>query len=262
MDETVDREAGGMGIIAMSGCATGIGAATRKRLEADGHEVIGIDLKGVEINADLSTREGRESAVSRTLEKCGGRLDRLVLCAGVGGHISDTAMVASVNYFGVVELLDGLLPALRKGEDPAAVVIASNSAQLDPNAAESTLVQAMLAGDEGEARRLAAEDYVGQQVYMLSKNAVGTAVRLRTSSWGEARVRLNPVETPLLQGGLDTPGIGDAIRDFQVPIGRWAQPAEMAELVSFLLGPNTAFVHGAIWYADGGSDAAMRPDRF
>jgi NAD(P)-dependent dehydrogenase (short-subunit alcohol dehydrogenase family) len=125
----------------------------------------------------------------------------------------------------------------------------------------------MLAGDEGEARRLAEDDCSGQLVYMLSKNAVGTAVRRRSAEWGDAGVRLNavapgPIETPLLQGGLDTPGIGDAIREFKVPVGRWGRPEEVAEVVAFLMGRHGGFVHGAIWYVDGGADALARPERF
>jgi len=256
-----------MGTFAISGCATGIGAATRKRFEADGHRVIGIDLRDVEVAADLSTADGRARAIDETLEACGGTLDGTVLCAGLGGHIGKNALVASVNYFGVVELLDAFLPALSKGSDPSAVAICSNSAQLVPDAVETPLVQAMLAGDEAEACRVAEEECTGQLVYMLSKNAVGTAIRRRTAQWGEAGVRLNavapgPIETPLLQGGLDTPGIGDAIREFKVPVGRWGSPEEVGEVIAFLMGPHGGFVHGSIWYVDGGADALTRSDRF
>ncbi|HIF96019.1 MAG TPA: SDR family oxidoreductase [Myxococcales bacterium] len=256
-----------MGTIAISGCATGIGAATRKRFEADGHRVIGIDLRDVEVVADLSTPEGRGRAIDETLQACGGRLDGAVLCAGLGGHIGENATVASVNYFGVAELLDGLFPALQRGEEPSAVVMCSNSAQLVPNAIDTPLVQAMLARDEPESRRVAEEECSGQLVYMLSKNAVGTDVRRRALAWGDAGVRINalapgPIETPLLQGGLDTPGIGDAIREFKVPVGRWGRPEEIAEVVAFLMGPHGGFVHGSIWYVDGGADALTRSDRF
>ncbi|HIL00655.1 MAG TPA: SDR family oxidoreductase [Myxococcales bacterium] len=256
-----------MGTIAISGCATGIGAATRKRFEADGHRVIGIDLRDVEVVADLSTPEGRGRAIDETLQACGGRLDGTVLCAGLGGHIGENATVASVNYFGVAELLDGLFPALQRGEEPSAVVMCSNSAQLVPNAIDTPLVQAMLARDEPESRRVAEEECSGQLVYMLSKNAVGTDVRRRALAWGDAGVRINalapgPIETPLLQGGLDTPGIGDAIREFKVPVGRWGRPEEIAEVVAFLMGPHGGFVHGSIWYVDGGADALTRSDRF
>ncbi len=255
-----------MGIIAISGCATGIGAACRQRLEADGYEVVGIDIKSAEVVADLSRPEERAAAVEQVLERTGGTLDRLLLCAGLGGHIGDNAKVASVNYFGVVDLLGGFFPALRKGADPSAVVICSNSAQIAPQLGESPLVAAMLAGDEDEARRLADAD-TGQGVYMMSKNAVGRAVRRRSLEWGTAGVRLNavapgPVDTPLLREGLETPGDGDLIRAFKIPVGRYGTPAEVAATVRFLLGPEAAFVHGAVWYVDGGADANVRPDSF
>ena len=40
-----------MSIIVMSGCATGIGAATRKVLEAAGHQIVGIDIRDAEVIA-------------------------------------------------------------------------------------------------------------------------------------------------------------------------------------------------------------------
>ncbi len=256
-----------MGSIAISGCATGIGAACRRQIEADGFDVIGVDLKDAEVIADLSTPEGRENAIAAVLERCGGTLDRLLLCAGLGGHIRDNSLIASVNYFGAVDLLDGLFPALRKGSDPSAVVICSNSAQIAPSLAESPLVKAMLDHDEAEARRISDEELAGQAVYMMSKNAIGSAVRRRSLEWGEAGVRLNavapgPVETPLLRAGLETPGDGDLIRGFKVPVGRFGKPEEIAGVVAYLLSPQTAFVHGAIWYIDGGADANVRPDRY
>ncbi|MBW2229797.1 MAG: SDR family oxidoreductase [Deltaproteobacteria bacterium] len=256
-----------MGTIAISGCATGIGAATRASLEADGHEVIGIDLKDAEVIADLSTPDGRQAAALAVQGRSDGRLDRVVLCAGVGGHIGNNALVASLNYFGVVDLLDALLPALKQGADPSVVVICSNSAQLSLEFADSSLARAMLDHDEAAARRLADDEFAGQAVYMISKNAVGRAVRRRTLEWGDAGVRLNavapgPVETPLLQAGLETPGDGDAIRSFKVPVGRFGRPDEIARVIRFLLAPESGFVHGAVWYVDGGADANVRPDRF
>ena len=67
-----------MGTIAISGSASGIGAATRKMLEADGHTVIGLDLRDAEVTADLSTHEGRDTAVAAVLDACDGVLDGLV----------------------------------------------------------------------------------------------------------------------------------------------------------------------------------------
>ena len=56
-----------MSTIVMSGCATGIGAATRKALEAAGHTVIGVDIRDAEVIADLSTAEGRKQAIADVL---------------------------------------------------------------------------------------------------------------------------------------------------------------------------------------------------
>ena len=255
-----------MGTIAISGCATGIGAASREALEREGWKAVGIDIKDAEVIADLSTASGRQEAAREVLERCEGVLDGVLLCAGLGGHIDDNSRVASVNYFGVVELLDALFPALRKGTNAAGVVICSNSAQLSPTIGENTLVKAMLDGDEAEARRLADEEYGGQLVYMSSKNAVGRAVRRRALEWGEAGVRLNaiapgPIETPLLAGGLAAPD-GDAIRNFKVPLGRFGETEEMARVIRFLLSEDASYVHGSVWYADGGADANVRPESF
>jgi NAD(P)-dependent dehydrogenase (short-subunit alcohol dehydrogenase family) len=256
-----------MACAVVSGCATGIGAATRARLEAQGDDVIGIDLAGVEVEADLSLPANREAAVAAVLELSGGRIDRAVMCAGLGGHIDDIAAVVSVNYFGAVDLLDGLLPALHKGEAPAAVAICSNSAQLWEAVSESDFVQSLLDHDEARAREQVRALGQGQVAYMGSKNALGRAIRRRAREWGQAGVRLNavapgPTRTPLLEGGLATPGTAEAIRSLEVPLDRWAEPDEIAGIVAFLLGPDAANVHGAVWYTDGGTDALVRPERF
>ena len=61
---------------------------------------------------------------------------------------------------------------------------------------------------------------------------------------------------------LDDPETGDAVRSLNVPIGRWGEPEEVAALVAFLLGPEARWIHGSIYYIDGGNDAAIRPDRY
>jgi len=255
-----------MGTAAVSGSASGIGAAVRSRLERQGDRVIGIDVRDAEVEVDLSTGEGRQAAIARVAERCGGRLDRLVLSAGLGVHVAPISLIASVNYFGAVELLDGLLPALRQGEDPASVVICSNSARFIP-LDDHPYTAALLAHDEAAAHRILEESGEPFLAYAGSKNALGRALRRRAGEWGRAGVRLNgvapgPVTTPLLEGGLGDPRFGQAIRSLQVPLGRRGEPHEIAALVSFLFGPEASWIHGSIYYIDGGNDAEVRPDRF
>ena len=72
-----------MGTIAITGSASGIGAATAAALRAQGDTVIGVDLCDAEVECDLSTPEGREAAVRGVLDACGGVLDGAVACAGI-----------------------------------------------------------------------------------------------------------------------------------------------------------------------------------
>lgn len=255
-----------MTTVAITGSGSGIGAGIREHLEAQGNKVIGVDLKNAEILADLSTPEGRAQAVGEINERCEGRLDRLVTCAGVGGHVSPKSLVAKVNYFGAVDVFDALLPSLQKGQDPAAVAIVSNSAQIAP-IADNPYVLALLEHDEPEACRIIDEMDSGPIAYMGSKHALGRAIRRRVRKWGDGRVRLNgvcpgPIRTPLLEAGLEDPATRDAIESIDIPIGRWGEPSDIAKMVDFLLGPNAAWIHGSMFYVDGGNDAEIRPDRY
>lgn len=255
-----------MAIAAITGSASGIGAAVRANLEKDGFRVIGVDLRDAEVVADLSDPEGRAAAVRAVLERCQGRLDRLVACAGVGSNVRPPSRIAAVNYFGAVELCDGLLEALRAGSTPAAVAVVSNSAQMAP-LDETPFVQALLAHDEALACRIIDEMDSPIVAYMGSKHALGRALRRRVRTWGQARVRLNgvapgPVRTPLLEATLADPATRKAIENADLPLGRWGEPKEVASLVSFLLGPEAAWIHGSIIFIDGGNDAEIRPDRY
>jgi 3alpha-hydroxysteroid 3-dehydrogenase len=249
-------------VVAVTGSASGIGAAVRDQLTADGCRAIGVDLRDAEVMADLSGRAGRTAAAASLAGACDGHLDGLVCCAGVGPHTQPADLIARVNYFGAVELLDAMLPALAAGTRPGAVVIASNSAGLVPP--DQRLIDALLRGDEDAAAQAAA-GLGGATVYAMSKLALIRAVRRRAGYWGENRVRLNavapgPVDTPLLQGSLDDPVLGPLTEALPVPLGRRADPAEIAGLVAFLLSPASGYIHGSVLFADGGTDALLRPD--
>lgn len=252
----------------VTGSASGIGAATALALQAAGHTVIGVDLRNADITGDLSTAAGRQAIVAQALERSGGTLDGLVLCAGLGAQTQPASLVTSVNYFGAVELLDGLLPALQKGTNPSAVVISSVASAMLPWD-KNPLAAACEGGDEAtvSAIVMGAGDAGGNLAYAGSKNALTVAVRKRASTWGQAGVRLNTVapgatETPLLQAGLQDPRYGEAIKNFVAPIARRAEPREMASVVVFLMSEAASFVHGSQLYVDGGIDAVTRPTQF
>jgi NAD(P)-dependent dehydrogenase (short-subunit alcohol dehydrogenase family) len=167
-----------------------------------------------------------------------------------------------VNFFGALDVLDGMLPLLAEGEAPAAVAVSSNAASLTP--AHADLLALLLDGDEEKASACAA-DLDGPTVYGTSKLALTRAVRRRAGAWGGAGVRLNavapgPVDTPLLAGGLEDPVLGPLIEALPVPLRRRASAAEIAAAIAFLLDPANGYIHGSVLFVDGGSDALLRPD--
>ena len=53
-----------MGIYVITGATSGIGAKTAEILRGRGHEVVNIDLKNGDIDANLATKEGRAGAIA------------------------------------------------------------------------------------------------------------------------------------------------------------------------------------------------------
>ena len=74
-----------MGVYAITGGSSGIGAKTVELLKQKGHEVINIDLRKCDIEANLATPEGRQKAVDELHQKHPEGLDGMVCCAGVSG---------------------------------------------------------------------------------------------------------------------------------------------------------------------------------
>lgn len=256
-----------MGTYVVTGAASGIGAATRARLLADGHDVIGIDLKGSDIDADLSSSSGCTAAVDAVLA-AENSLAGVVTCAGVAGLPGrDGGRLVALNFFGTVRVLSGLRAALANGVDSAVVAIASNSVTTVPLVSEE-LVVACLDDDEESATVLGSE--VGAvAAYPSSKAAICRWVRLNApgSDWIGDGITLNAVapgvtETPMIVETRADPVVGGHFANFPIPVGRPAEPSEIAGVVNFLLSPDARFICGSVLFADGGTDALLNTRRF
>lgn len=253
--------------IAVTGSASGMGAAAAALLRASGDRVIGVDLRDADVIADLSTDAGRSHAVRTVLDLAGGRLDGAVCAAGLGPVTGRERLIAEVNYRGVVDLLHGWRAALARAERAKVVVIGSNSTTTTPLVSRRA-VRAFRDDDlDAAVRRLARpRRLAAARTYAASKVAVTRWAREQAvqADWAGAGVRLNvlapgAVRTPLLEEQLAGPE-GSRVRSFPIPIGEFGEPALIAEWVRFLLSPAADFLVGAFVVVDGGSDAWFRAD--
>ncbi len=251
----------------VTGSASGIGATTSRMLTERGAKVIGVDLKNADVEADLSTQEGRMAAAAAIVELSGGVVDAVIACAGIS---APRALTISVNYFGVVNLLQELLPALGKSEAPRVAVV-SSMASLQPNS--PAMVEAALAGDEAKAIEIAEElavqgPQVGYAVYPSSKRALSRWVRRAAISadYAGAGIALNAVApgtvlTPMTEGLLSDPDTVKMVdASVPMPLNYHQKPESIAEVLIFLTSPENTHMAGQTIYVDGGADASLRGD--
>lgn len=254
-------------IFALTGGATGIGAAVKQQLLDQGDQVIMVDIKDADVVADLSTEAGCQQAVAEVTALAPEGLDGFVACAGLGPAVRPNSLISDVNYFGAKLTTIGLRPLLEK-KSGSVVLISSNSA---PMAVEDTeLLGAFAADDRATASELVnARPGGAQDAYAGSKLALSRWMRANTTEWARAGIRMNAVApgvttTPLTDAAKQDEVVGQAMKDFvaMVPSGREAQPDEIANGVLFLLSEQASFCYGTVFFVDGGSDAMLRPNDF
>jgi len=233
----------------ITGAGSGIGATTTARLRADGHQGIGIDLRGADIEADLSTSAGRGSAIAAVQALASDGIDGLVLCAGIAGYTgTDPALLVSVNYFGAVELVSGLHDLLAARGSASVVLLASNSVTCQPGWAADDVLEALLADDEEQARKLATA-YEAVELYPVSKFALATWARREgiKPEWGGSGIRVNAIApgliaTPMTDALRADPVFGPFADIYPNALGRPGRPEEVAALIAFLLSPESSLL--------------------
>ncbi|MGW6705973.1 SDR family oxidoreductase [Streptomyces sp. NPDC054956] len=236
----------------VTGGSRGIGAATALRLAQDGAdvaisyvndaeaaaEVVGkieaLGRRGLAVRADSGDAGAAAGAVEETVRGLG-RLDVLVNNAGVGVlgpletlGLADVDRVLAVNVRGA--FLTAQAAAGRMGSGGRIITIGSCMTQRVPGP--------------------------GGTLYAMSKAALTGLTKSLARELGDRGITANLVHP----GPVDTdmnPADGPyaAPQSAMTALGRFAAPAEVAAMVSFLAGPDAAYVTGAEFSVDGGHAA-------
>jgi NAD(P)-dependent dehydrogenase (short-subunit alcohol dehydrogenase family) len=234
----------------VTGGSTGIGRAIAARFVAEGAYVFITGRRQQEL--DLAVKEIGENvegvrtdsanladldALYQTVAARTGRID--VLVANAGGGIGATLATVTEEQFDttVATNIKGVLFTVQKAlpllADDASVIITGSTTSRRPG------------------------PYLG--VYGATKAAVRNLARTWIMELGAGKVRVNvlspgPTDTPGLRG-LAEPGQEQALLDGQaakVPLGRVAEPAEIASAAVFLASKESSFVNGVELFVDGG----------
>lgn len=243
-------------VVLVTGAASGIGAATARRLaESGAGRLILSDLdptKLDEVAAGLGCDTTRfvgdvaDEHLWDAAELAG--LTHAVVNAGIGagGMIEDLDFaewrrVMSVNLDGAFLTLRAAMRAIRAGGRGGAIVLTASAA-----------------GVKAEP---------GIAAYGASKAAVIQLAKIAAKEGAGANIRVNAIAP----GGVETPIWGDlpffqdlvakagsetaayeAMAKMATPLGRYARPEEIAAQIAFLLSDEAAYITGACLVTDGG----------
>ncbi|RDG38066.1 SDR family NAD(P)-dependent oxidoreductase [Streptomyces corynorhini] len=233
-------------VTVVTGGSTGIGFATARAFLDAGATVFitgrrkeALDAAASELGSgvigvvcDVSVPSELDAFYSTVRDRAG-RIDVLVANAGIGtaapfGEVTEELIdsMFATNVKGTIFTLQQALPLLSKN---ASVILTGSTASTRPNQ--------------------------GLEVYAASKAAVRTLARGWALSARTHGFRVNVVSP----GGTRTAGLLELVTpemlkqaEATVPLGRLAEPEEIAALTTFLASDASSYINGAEFHADGG----------
>lgn len=241
-------------IALVTGGASGIGRASCARLARDGWRLAVLDLDGdaataaagddgLGLAADVADAGAVEAAVGRVLDGFG-RVDLLFNNAGITG-----TQKAGRCHDTPVEEWDRVLGVNLRG----------------PFLVTRAVLPVMLARGGGHVINLVSIAGMvatrGRCAYTASKGGALMFTRSIAADYAADGVRCNAVcpgwvHTPMTAWRLDDPELG-ARATAPIPMGRVAQPEEIAEAVALLARPELGYVTGSAFVVDGGMTSTI-----
>jgi NAD(P)-dependent dehydrogenase (short-subunit alcohol dehydrogenase family) len=246
----------------VTGAASGIGRATVRKFLAEGARVLATDLNEgglselagegepdlATITGNIAARADAESIVGECVGRFG-RVDILVNSAGITPRSLPPATdfegrwdaVMEVNAKGTFLMCHAAVEMMKRLGGGGSIVNLGSVMSL-------VAYPATLPFSDGFSP------------YPQSKGAVLQLTRDMGIRLAGEKIRVNAVcpgfvYTALTEGATETPSVHETLKGLH-PMGRLAEPMEIANVISFLASDETSFVTGAAWTVDGGYTAA------
>lgn len=247
-------------VAVITGGGGGIGRAAGRLFAAEGADVLLVDLDEDALAsaceeagsnrvsycvADVTRLEDNQKMVDVATERYGG-VDILLANAGIEGDVTSITeydearfdQVIAVNVKGPFLGLKAVIPAMtRRGGG-------------------SVIITSSVAGVRGAAH---------VAPYVTSKHAVIGLMKSAAKECAPERIRVNtvnpsPVETRMMRSLEEgfAPGDSEGMKaqmTANIPMGRYAEPYDIAKVMLFLASDDSEFVTGSVYLADGGSSA-------
>ncbi len=249
----------------VTGGGSGIGEAAAAKLAADGAHVTIcgrtetklIDAVGriragaaagvtvAHIVADVTSEADVQAAVAAA-SSVTGRLDGLFACAGgstglaplATASVDDIRSTMELNYIGTFLCLKHGGRQMASQGGGGSMVGCSSHAGHDPMR------------------------YLGG--YGAAKAGLDHLCRISADEMGRFGIRVNSIQPGIVATELMAPitGGGALLDDYlpQIPLGRVGEPEEVAELVRFLIGPESSWITGQAFAVDGGQNLRRGAD--
>jgi NAD(P)-dependent dehydrogenase (short-subunit alcohol dehydrogenase family) len=228
-------------VFAAEGAAVVLGARSEDRLVALCRELAATGAEASYVVGDVSIASDAQHLVDSAVDRHG-RLDGAFNNAGIsqgGGAMADVSE----------ETFDRLLAVNLKG------VWLAMRAEIHAMLAAGTSAAIVNTSSVGGLR-----GGPGLSVYSATKHAVIGLTRSAARDYGPHGLRINALApgttyTPMIAAWKQRdPAIEERL-NAATPLGRWAQPTEIATAASWLLSDRASYVNGAVVVVDGGMTA-------
>ena len=250
----MDRLSGKVAII--TGGAGGIGKVTAERFLKEGAKVVLVDLfeeslaktkeelssfgEVLTVQADVSNESDVENYVNKTIEHFG-KIDVFFNNAGIEGKVApiieqkveDFDKVLSVNVRGVFLGLKYVLAIMTKQGYGSVINTSSVSG---------------LGGSPGVSPYIASKHAVVGLTKAAAIEVASTGVRVNS-------IHPSPVNTRMMRSLEDGLDIKQEVLAKKIPLGRYGESSDIANLVLFLASDESSFITGVQYRVDGGMGA-------